>query len=49
MELFDEGTEVREVLGSEFCRLYSGIKHAEHDEYKREISPWERQHLLLNV
>ncbi|MFV0358787.1 glutamine synthetase family protein, partial [Tropicimonas sp.] len=35
LELFDEGTEVREVLGSEFCRLYSGIKHAEHDEYKR--------------
>jgi glutamine synthetase len=49
LHLFDEGKEVREVLGNEFCQLYSGIKHAEHDEYKREISPWERQHLLLNA
>ncbi|MFD0980189.1 glutamine synthetase family protein [Tropicimonas aquimaris] len=49
LELFDEELVVREVLGAEFCQLYSGIKHAEHDEYKREISPWERQHLLLNA
>ncbi|NDR59074.1 glutamine synthetase family protein [Aliiruegeria sabulilitoris] len=49
LDLFDEDHEVREVLGREFCQLYSDIKHAEHDEYKREISPWERQHLLLNA
>ncbi|WP_116131957.1 glutamine synthetase family protein [Tropicimonas sp. IMCC34043] len=49
LALFDEDNEVREVLGEEFCNVYSGIKHAEHDEYQREISPWERQHLLLNV
>ncbi len=49
LELFDEDHPVRDVLGREFCQLYSGIKHAEHDEYKREISPWERQHLLLNA
>ncbi|SNT18987.1 glutamine synthetase family protein [Tropicimonas sediminicola] len=49
LELFDEDRDVREILGAEFCQLYSGIKHAEHDEYKREISPWERQHLLLNA
>ncbi|PRY26146.1 glutamine synthetase [Aliiruegeria haliotis] len=49
LELFDEEHELRDVLGREFCQLYSDIKHAEHDEYKREISPWERQHLLLNA
>ncbi len=49
LALFDADHEVREVLGAEFCQLYSDIKHAEHDEYKREISPWERQHLLLNA
>lgn len=47
--LFDEATEVREVLGPEFCQLYSDIKRAENEEYQREISPWERQHLLLNA
>ena len=49
LELFDADHELREVLGPEFCQLYSDIKHAEHDEYKREISPWDRQHLLLNA
>ena len=47
--LFAEATELREVLGEEFCKLYQDIKHAENEEYQREISPWERQHLLLNV
>ncbi|WP_282064382.1 glutamine synthetase family protein [Aliiroseovarius marinus] len=49
LELFDEAKEMREVLGEEFCKLYSDIKWAENEEYQREISPWERQHLLLNA
>ncbi|WP_068113759.1 glutamine synthetase family protein [Tropicimonas marinistellae] len=49
LDLFDDDHEVRDLLGRDFCHIYSGIKHAEHDEYKREISPWERQHLLLNA
>ncbi|SFC46780.1 glutamine synthetase family protein [Tropicimonas isoalkanivorans] len=49
LQLFDDEHPVRDVLGRDFCSLYSDIKHAEHDEYKREISPWERQHLLLNA
>ncbi len=49
LDVFDEATEIRNLLGEEFCSLYAGIKRAENEEYQREISPWERQHLLLNV
>lgn len=49
LDLFEQATELREVLGEEFCKLYYDIKMAENEEYQREISPWERQHLLLNV
>ncbi len=46
---FEADSALREVLGEEFCQLYSAIKRAELEEFQREISPWERQHLLLNV
>jgi len=49
LKLFEDANEIRAVLGEEFCRLYHDIKTAENEEYQREISPWERQHLLLNV
>ena len=49
MDLFDSDTALQEVLGLEFCQLYAAIKHAELIEFEREISPWEREHLLLNV
>jgi glutamine synthetase len=46
---FDADDALQDVLGREFCQLYSAIKNAELIEFEREISPWERQHLLLNV
>ena len=46
---FGKATRVREVLGEEFCTLYTDIKTAEIEEYQREISPWEREHLMLNT
>lgn len=49
LDLFDESAEIKEVLGAYFCQVYSDIKWAELEEYQREISPWERQHLLLNA
>lgn len=49
LDLFAEANEVWDVLGPEFCKLFLDIKRAENEEYQREISPWERQHLLLNV
>ncbi|MCH7762036.1 glutamine synthetase, partial [candidate division TA06 bacterium] len=46
---FEESNPLRDVLGEEFCQLFAAIKRAELEEFQREISPWERQHLLLNV
>ena len=45
-----EGVAVNEwVLGKRFVRLYAAVKQQEFEEFMRVISPWERQHLLLNV
>lgn len=49
LELFDQASVVKSVLGEEFCKLFSDIKWAENEEYQREITPWERQFLLLNA
>jgi len=49
LDAFEADETLRNVLGEEFCQLYSAIKRAELVEFQREISPWERQHLLLNV
>ena len=47
--LFDEANALHEILGPEFARVYSIVKRAEYDEFLQVISPWEREHLLLNV
>lgn len=49
LELFDAAKELHEILGPEFARVYSIVKRAEYDEFLQVISPWEREHLLLNV
>ncbi|MEX0339685.1 MAG: glutamine synthetase family protein [Arenibacterium sp.] len=49
LDLFDEAEELHAVLGPEFARVYSIVKRAEIDEFLQVISPWEREHLLLNV
>lgn len=46
---FDAATALHEVLGPEFARVYGIVKLAEYDEFLQVISPWEREHLLLNV
>ena len=46
---FEKATSLREVLDEEFCRVYAGVKTAEYDDFLHVISPWEREHLLLNV
>ena len=40
---------LREVLGVEFCNVYTSVKRNEYKEFLQVISPWEREHLLLNV
>ncbi len=49
LDRFAEAEDIWDMLGTEFCQLFLDIKRAENEEYQREISPWERQHLLLNV
>ena len=40
---------MREVLGAEFVAGYEAVKRNEYKEFLQVISPWEREHLLLNV
>ncbi len=49
LDLFDEATELHDVLGPEFARVFGIVKRAEYEEFLQVISPWEREHLLLNV
>ena len=49
LQLFDEADALHEILGPEFCRVYAIVKRAEYEEFLQVISPWEREHLLLNV
>ncbi len=49
LDLFEEATTLHEVLGPEFARVYAIVKRAEYEEFLHVISPWEREHLLMNV
>lgn len=49
LNLFDEARDLHDVLGPDFARVYSIVKRAEYDEFLQVISPWEREHLLMNV
>ncbi|NOD62891.1 MULTISPECIES: glutamine synthetase family protein [unclassified Ruegeria] len=49
LDLFDGATALHEVLGPEFARVYGIVKRAEYEEFLQVISPWEREHLLVNV
>ncbi len=49
LDVLDEDQAFKEVLGLEFCRVYDSVKRNEYKEFLQVISPWEREHLLLNV
>ncbi len=49
LDLFTSSEEITATLGQEFCTLYSAIKRQESEAFLQIISPWEREHLLLNV
>lgn len=49
LQKFKACSELRDIFGAGFSTLYFDIKNAEHDAYQQVISPWEREHLLLNV
>ncbi|MFV0294419.1 MAG: glutamine synthetase family protein [Paracoccus sp. (in: a-proteobacteria)] len=49
LDLMAESQPMREVLGEEFAAVYEAVKRNEYKEFLQVISPWEREHLLLNV
>ena len=49
LTLFEEATDIHEILGETFCMIFDEVKREEMQLFHREISPWEREHLLLNV
>ncbi len=49
LDLFDAARDMRALLGEDFARVYSIVKRTEYEEFLQVISPWEREHLLLNV
>lgn len=49
LDVLDEDQAFKEVLGLEFCKVYDSVKRNEYKEFLQVISPWEREHLLLNV
>ena len=49
LNLLTENKAMAKVLHPDFVRVFSIVKAAEYDEFLQVISPWEREHLLLNV
>ncbi|MBC2833967.1 glutamine synthetase family protein [Paragemmobacter straminiformis] len=49
LDLLEEDSALRDILGVEFCEVYTSVKRNEYKEFLQVISPWEREHLLLNV
>lgn len=49
LDTLEAASEMQNVLGEEFCRVYMAVKALENKEFLQVISPWEREHLLLNV
>ena len=49
LQLLEECSELQSVMGRRFCGVYRAVKMTEYIEFMREITRWEREHLLLHV
>jgi glutamine synthetase len=49
LDIMSDSAPMRGVLGDEFTAVYESVKRNEYKEFLQVISPWEREHLLLNV
>ncbi|MET0123954.1 MAG: glutamine synthetase, partial [Pseudomonas caspiana] len=49
LERMENGTVLRSYLGEKFVNGYVAVKRAEHENYKRVISSWEREFLMMTV
>ncbi|MDK2779625.1 MAG: glutamine synthetase family protein [Pseudomonadota bacterium] len=49
LRIFARAEDIHDALGEDFCKLFAAVKKEEWRQFHREISPWEREYLLLNV
>ncbi|TYO90052.1 glutamine synthetase family protein [Oceanicella actignis] len=49
VDLLEECAPLGRLLGEDFVKLFVALKRFEHEQFMIVISPWEREHLLLNV
>ena len=49
LDRLEDDKALCEVMGPEFVAVYDSVKRNEYKEFLQVISPWEREHLLLNV
>jgi len=49
LERMEACKDAEKYLGEKFMRGYVAVKRAEHENFKRVISSWEREFLLLSV
>ena len=44
-----ECPELSALMGERFVKAYNAVKQCEYNAYRKVISSWEREYLLLNV
>ena len=49
MERMENSKTIEKYLGQKFITGYVAVKRAEHENFKRVISSWEREFLLFAV
>jgi glutamine synthetase len=49
LTVFESAGDLHQILGEDFCMIFGEVKREEMRLFHREISPWEREYLLLNV
>jgi glutamine synthetase len=49
LEAMEQSKTLERYLGRRFCRGYVAVKRVENENFKRVISSWEREFLLLSV
>lgn len=49
LDLLDDCPALSQAMGEDFTFVYKAAKQLEFEEFQEVISPWEREHLLMNV
>jgi glutamine synthetase len=49
LDMMEACAPLHEIFGPSFIEIFCAIKRVEHENFFEVISPWEREHLLLNV